>query len=347
MVLSALGFPIGTVVFFVILSVVALAVDLFAHRHHQAISLKSAVWWSVFWVAISCLFGGYIWWHHGSEMGSLFFTGYALEKVLSVDNLFVMMAIFTWFKIPDALRHRVLYWGIVGAMVFRLIFVAIGTSLLALGAWVELVFAALVAWSAYMMLHKDTSSNAISDYSEHLAYRWVHRFFPVFPRLHQHYFFLRGKTLMQARAAHPSVMLEPATDSKHKMNWVATPLFLCLAVIELTDVMFAFDSVPAVIAVSREPLIVYSAMIFAILGLRTLYFVLEALKQYLCYLEDAVIILLFFIAFKLVLAASNHFLHHGYQVSANASLVVVLLVLVLGVVASFVFPQNQQDKSEN
>ena len=128
-----------------------------------------------------------------------------------------------------------------------------------------------------------------------------------------------------------------------KHAWVATPLFLCLAVIELSDVMFAFDSVPAVIAVSREPLIVYSAMMFAILGLRTMYFVLEALKNYLVHLEKAVVVLLFFVAFKLALSASNHLWHHGWEITPNMSLMVVMIVLTLGVLASLVFPEKHDD----
>ena len=122
----------------------------------------------------------------------------------------------------------------------------------------------------------------------------------------------------------------------------ATPLFLCLAVVELSDVMFAFDSVPAVIAVSKEPLIVYSAMMFAILGLRTLYFVLEALKQYLVHLEKAVIALLFFIALKLGLNSTNHIFHHGYSIEATTSLYVVIVVLAIGIIASFVFPGKEE-----
>ncbi len=127
-----------------------------------------------------------------------------------------------------------------------------------------------------------------------------------------------------------------------KGAWVATPLFLCLAVIEISDVMFAFDSVPAVIAVSKEPLIVYSAMMFAILGLRTMYFVLEALKGYLVHLEKAVIVLLFFIAAKLGLAASEHIFGVGYEISPNASLLVRIVAVALGIVASFVFPEREE-----
>ena len=353
-----LGFPLETVAVFVVLSVGAIAIDLFAHRSDKPMSLKSAALWSVFWIAVSLAFGGYLWFHHGSETASLFFTGYALEKVLSVDNLFVIMAVFSWFKIPEAYRHRVLYWGIIGAIVFRMVFVAIGTGLMALGPYVELVFAAVVGWTGIMMLRRDEEEEANEDYSEHLAYRWVHRFFPVWPRLHGHNFFLHGHELTEACRQNPDVRPEPAgEDLKHpeqhhsqpvkKGALVATPLFLCLAIIEISDVMFAFDSVPAVIAVSKEPLIVYSAMMFAILGLRTMYFVLEALRGYLVHLEKAVVALLFFIAAKLALSASAHLFQHGYEISPNASLAVVLAVLALGVAASFVFPEKSKAEEQN
>ena len=347
------GFPLETVAVFIILSVGAIVIDLFAHKDDKPMTLKSAILWSLFWVFVSILFGVYLWVHHSSEAASLFFTGYALEKVLSIDNLFLIMAVFSWFKVPEGYRHRVLYWGVIGAIIFRMFFVAIGTSLLALGPVIELIFALIVGWSAVMMLKQDDEEEKNEDYSEHLAYRWVHQFFPVFPRLYGHYFFLNAEKLAEARKAYPDVHLELAgEDTKHPENnhphamkkgqWVATPLFLCLAVIELSDVLFAFDSVPAVIAVSKEPLIVYSAMIFAILGLRTLYFVLEALKGYLIHLEKAVVALLFFIAFKLGLSASNHFFHHGFDISPNASLVVVLVVLMCGVIASFIFPEQSK-----
>ena len=353
-----LGFPLETVAVFVVLSVGAIAIDLFAHRNDQPMSLKSAALWSVFWIVVSLAFGGYLWFHHGSETASLFITGYALEKVLSVDNLFVMMAIFAWFKVPEGYRHRVLYWGIIGAIVFRMVFVAIGTGLMALGPYVELVFAVVVGWTGIIMLRRDEEEEANEDYSEHLAYRWVHRFFPVWPRLYGHNFFLHGHELTEACRQNPDVRLEPAgEDLKHptqhhpqpikKGALVATPLFLCLAIIEISDVMFAFDSVPAVIAVSKEPLIVYSAMMFAILGLRTMYFVLEALRGYLVHLEKAVVALLFFIAAKLALSASAHLFQHGYEISPNASLAVVLVVLALGVAASFVFPEKSKAEEQN
>lgn len=359
-----MGFPIETVIVFILFSVGAIAIDLFAHKNDESMSLKSASLWSVFWIFVSVLFGGYLWLHHGSEAASLFYTGYALEKVLSVDNLFVMMAIFSWFKVPEQYRHRVLYWGIIGAIIFRMIFVAIGTGLLSLGAYVELVFAIIVAWTGIMMfksMKEEDKEDEDVDYSQHLAYRLVHKFFPVSKTLHGHNFFIHKKDIIEmdknnelekvldeSTIAHLKDVGLSSGNDKHihagnKVSLIATPLFLCLAIIELSDVMFAFDSVPAVIAVSREPLIVYSAMMFAILGLRTMYFVLEALKQHLVHLEKAVVGLLFFVAFKLGLSASNHLFHHGWEISPNTSLIIVLIVLAIGIGASFVFPEKSEE----
>lgn len=340
-----IGFPAETVLVFIALSVGAIAIDLFMHRHDKPISLKSAALWSIFWVIVAMVFASFLYFHHGAEVASLFITGYALEKVLSVDNLFVMMAIFSWFAVPDRFRHRVLYWGIVGAIVFRGIFVAIGTGLLSLGPYVEVVFALIVAWTAVMMLKSKDESDDIQDYSQHLAYRLVKRFFPIWPKLKGHAFLLNQKEVDEelAKPENRDVM----TGRGMKAARYATPLLLCVAVVELSDVMFAFDSVPAIIAVSREPLIVYSAMMFAILGLRTLYFVLEALKQYLVHLEKAIILLLFFIAIKLGLNATDHIWHHGYSLSATTSLYVVLGVLALGILASVLFPEKSGEDEKN
>lgn len=336
-----IGFPTETVIVFLILSIGAIFIDLFMHRKDEAVSLKSAALWSVFWVIVAMAFAAFLYVHHGAEVASLFVTGYALEKVLSVDNLFVMMAIFSWFSIPDRYRHRVLYWGIIGAIVFRAIFVAIGTGLLSLGPYVELIFALVVAWTAVMMLKSNGDEDEIEDYSQHLAYRLVKRFFPIWPKLLGHAFLLTQKEV-DAELQKPENK-DITIGRGAKAMLYATPLMLCVAVVELSDVMFAFDSVPAIIAVSREPLIVYSAMMFAILGLRTLYFVLEALKKYLSQLEKAVIVLLFFIAIKLGLNASDHIWHHGYSLSASMSLYVVLGVLALGIIASIIFPDKSED----
>jgi tellurite resistance protein TerC len=335
----SLGFPFMTIAVFVVLMLTAMTIDFWGHRDAKQITLRSAACWSIFWIAIALVFAGYLYIAHGSEAASLFVTGYALEKMLSVDNLFVFMAIFAWFKVPDALRHRVLYWGIIGAIVFRLVFVAIGTGLLSLGPWVEIVFAAIVAWTAVMMLRSGDDDNEEEDYSKHIAYRFAKRLFPVWPKLYGDRFFVRRSALEHELEKPENAGMTLAS----KGALFATPLFLCVVVAEVSDVLFAFDSVPAVIAVSREPLIVYSAMLFAILGLRNLYFVVEALKRYLIHLEKAVIALLFFIAGKLALNATDHLLGHGYSLDPRFSLVVVVVVLAIGVVASLVFPEKQDD----
>lgn len=337
MIHHSLGFPIETVLMFVILALTAIIIDLYAHHNDKPISLTSAILWSLFWVAVALGFALYLYLHHGSEIASLFITGYVLEKALSVDNLFVIMALFSWFAIPNNYRHRLLYWGIIGAIIFRAIFVVIGTGLLSLGPWMELFFSVVVALTGFMMLKNQGQDEKIKDYSEHFAYRIAKRIFPSYPKIVGHHFLLTRKQL-NAELTKPE-----NSDLIHKMPksaLYATPLFLCVVVIELSDVMFAFDSVPAVIAVSQEPLVVYSAMIFAILGLRTIYFVLEAMQQYLVHLGKAVVCLLFFIAAKLALNASDHLFNYGINISPTLSLYIVLGILSLGIVASFIWPNK-------
>nr|WP_248921183.1 TerC/Alx family metal homeostasis membrane protein [Pseudomonas entomophila] len=328
---------------FVGIALGALLLDMVTHRDDKPITLAGASIWSLFWVAISLAFAAFLYVQHGPQVASLFVTGYALEKVLSVDNLFVFMAIFAWFKVPDGLRHRILYWGIIGAIVFRGVFVAIGTGLLAFGPWVEIVFALIVAWTAVMMLRSGGDDEEEEDYSQHIAYRFAKKLFPVWPKLYGHNFFVSRKKL-EAEVRKPE---NQGMSLAAKGGLFATPLFLCLVVVEVSDVLFAFDSVPAVIAVSREPLIVYSAMLFAILGLRTLYFVLEALKRYLVHLEKAVIVLLFFIAAKLGLNATDHLFHHGISIDPNTSLIIVLAVLAIGILASVLFPEKEETPAAN
>lgn len=337
MIHHSLGFPIETVLMFVILALTAIIIDLYAHHNDKPISLTSAILWSLFWVAVALGFALYLYLHHGSEIASLFITGYVLEKALSVDNLFVIMALFSWFAIPNNYRHRLLYWGVIGAIIFRAIFVVIGTDLLSLGPWMELFFSVVVALTGFMMLKNQGQDEKIKDYSEHFAYRIAKRIFPSYPKIVGHHFLLTRKQL-NAELTKPE-----NSDLIHKMPksaLYATPLFLCVVVIELSDVMFAFDSVPAVIAVSQEPLVVYSAMIFAILGLRTMYFVLEAMQQYLVHLGKAVVCLLFFIAAKLALNASDHLFNYGINISPTLSLYIVLGILSLGIVASFIWPNK-------
>lgn len=338
-----IGLETETLIIFGAVALFGLFVDIWAHRKDKPIALKSAIAWTLFWITISMCFAGYLYYHFNAEVASLFLAGYLFEQALSVDNLFVMMAIFAWFKVPEQYCHRVLYWGVLGAIFFRLLFVVIGSALFALGPAVEVVFALLVAASGVMMLRKkEDDDEEHADYSNHIAFRAVRLFFPVFPRLVGHNFFINK--------AHAMAELEKPENKGIELKKVgavfATPLFLCLAVIETTDVMFAFDSVPAVIAVSREPLIVYSAMIFAVMGLRSMYFVLDAMRQYLVHLEKAVTVLLFFIAFKLAASASLHLTGFGYDIDVYTSLIVIAVILGIGIISSFIFPAKPKAQAK-
>jgi tellurite resistance protein TerC len=340
---GTIGYPPTTVALFCAVILGFLALDLYSHRKDKAVSIRDALIWSAIWIALALGFAGYLFLQYGSEKSSLFLTGYLLEKVLSVDNLMVFVAIFAAFGIPEQYRHRVLLYGVLGAIVFRLIFVSAGSWLYSLGPWVEFVFAAIIAWTAVKMLQDERAGeggDAIADYSDHWSVRLTKRLFPVWPKLQGHSFFINAQEVAQLKA-----QPEHAAVQVPMGKWIyATPLFLCLIAIEVADIVFAFDSVPAVIAVTKDPLLVYTAIIFAILGLRQLYFVLAALQKYLVHLAKAIIILLFFIAFKLALAASIKMfdLPPEWKIEPNTSLMIVLSVLAMGVVASFLFPPKDE-----
>jgi len=312
------GYSPWEVIPFLIIVFVALAIDLKAHGKDEPVSLKNATVWSIIWVMVSFGFAAFIMKEHGTEKASLFLSGYLLEKSLSVDNLFVFMAIFASFGIKDEYQHRILYFGILGAIVLRFLFVAAGTSLLLLGEWVLAVFGIFVLWSAWKMYSAGgNDDDEIEDYTDHWSVRMTKNFFPIHPHRVGHNFF---------------------TTKDAKLH--ATPLFLCLVAVEISDVMFAFDSVPAVIAITQEPFLVYTSNIFAILGLRSMYFLLAAAKRYLCHLEKAVIAILVFIGIKMLLGVSESL--HGIHISANASLVVVMGLLTLGMASSVIFPEKSK-----
>ena len=190
------GFPLETIAVF--FGVVALSVylDLFAHKKSTEISLADAARWSIFWVALSLAFYGYLWWHFGKNWADLYLAGYALEKSLSVDNLMVFMAIFASFSIRGILQHRILYYGIIGALVFRAIFVVIGAGLFQASPWVGFIFAAFVIWSAVKMLQSSGSDDdEIEDYSNHWSVRLTGKLMPVYTRLHLNRFFVRHHEL--------------------------------------------------------------------------------------------------------------------------------------------------------
>ena len=320
-----LGFPPETIATFVAVVAFSVWLDLKLHKDSKDISIPNAVAWSLFWIGLSIAFFFYLKIHHGNEYADLFLAGYILEKSLSVDNLMVFVAIFASFGIKGALQHRILYFGILGAAVFRMLFIAFGTSLFGLSTWIEFVFAAIVAWTGYKMLAGVGSDDEIEDYSDHWSVRLTQKLVPTFPRLHGNHFMVDHgyvKTVMEQ-------------DSSVSVSWgavaYATPMLLCLVCVEMSDIIFAFDSVPAVI--------------FAILGLRSLYFVLAAARKYLAHLDKAVAALLFFIAFKLALQASNHLFHWpDREISSSLGLIIIFGTLSVGVIASLLFPEPEENK---
>jgi tellurite resistance protein TerC len=289
-----IGFPPLTVGIFCVTVLALLVLDLSMHRKDKIVSLGSAVSWSLFYVAVALAFAGYLFMEHGSETASLFLTGYALEKVLAFDNLFVFSLIFSYFAISPALQHKALYWGIGGAIVFRLIFVVIGAGSVALiGPMVELVFAALIFFSVYLMLKSGDDDDV--DYMD----TWY------------------AKAI---KKVYPNV----------------SAFVLAIVAIEISDIMFSFDSVPAIIAVTKDPLLIYSAMIFAILGLRSMYFIIAALSRFFVYMDTAVIVVLIFIGMKLTLNAL-----FGLHIDPIISLGIILTVLAGGAFASVMYKDER------
>ena len=292
--------------------------DARAHRVDKPISMKDAVIWSLVWVALAMVFMVYVWWSFGFEPAQLFLAGYLLEKSLSVDNLFVIMAIFGSFSIRDEMQHRVLHYGILGALIMRMIFVVAGTSLVTLfGPYALAGFGIFVLWTAWKMWQSmHTEKEDVEDYTHHWSVRWTGRFVPVHPQLQGHDFFIKAQ-------------------EGGKLIWKATPLFLCLVVVELSDVMFAFDSVPAIIAITKDPFLVYTSNIFAILGLRSMYFLLAGAKRHLRHLEKSVVAILAYIGAKMLLDVAG-----VVHVPPTLSLCVVMGLLGLGILASFLPEKN-------
>jgi len=286
--METIGLPPITVAVFCVAVVFLLVADISNHRKGRPISLRSASLWSILYIAAALVFSGYLYYVHGKESASLFLTGYTLEKALAFDNLFVFSMIFAYFKIPSGDQHSALHWGIIGAIVFRLIFVVLGvTSMGLFGPIMELIFAALIVLSVWMIIN---SKDEEADYNN----AWY---------------------IKSLKKVWPSV----------------TPFMVSIVAIEISDIMFSFDSVPAVIAVTKDPLLIYSAMIFAILGLRSLYFVIEALTRFLVYMDTAIVVVLMFIALKLSAHAIT-----GFHIEPTTSLIIVLTIISTGVLTSLI-----------
>lgn len=311
-------YSVFSMVLFFAVIITCLILDLRSHKDDAEITAKSAGKWVAFWVALALAFGLYIWYDHGFDAFSLYIAGYLLEESLSVDNLFVIMALFASFGIVGKYQHRVLFYGIIGAIVMRLTFILLGTSLLNyFGNYALAAFGLFIIWTAWKMFTSMRKGHdEITDYSNHWSVRATKRFMPVYPRIESHSFFV-----------------------KYEGTWAATPLFLCLIVIEIVDVMFAFDSVPAIIAITQDPFLVFTSNVFAVLGMRSMYFFLAAAKKYLVHLEKAVICILVYIGIKMLVQVA-----FSLHMSAYLSLAVVLALLAIGIVASFLFPAKNGEE---
>jgi tellurite resistance protein TerC len=289
--------------------VIMLAVDLLAHRGASVIGFKEAARWSAIWIGISLVFALVLGLTLGSGAGVDFTTAWLLEKSLSVDNLFVFALIFGYFKVPREYQHRVLFFGVIGALVFRGVFLAAGVAIVSQFTAVLFVFAAVLLYSAYKLLKDDDETY---DPGSSVAIRLLRRVIPVRDEYAGTKFFV-----------------------KEAGKRIATPLLAVVVAIEAADLVFAVDSVPAVLAVSDDAFIVYSSNAFAILGLRALYFLLAGLLEKFHYLSRGLALILAFIGVKLVLQAGHKVLNSAIpEIPSLASLAVIVAVLAASIVLS-------------
>ena len=294
-----------------VLAMLALDLGVF-HRRAHAVSLKEASIWSVVWITLAMVFNAGLYLFAGPEPALQFFTGYLIEKSLSVDNIFIFLLLFTFFKVPAAYQHRVLYWGILGALIMRGTLIAVGVALIESFHWIIYLFGAFLIFTGIRMgFHKEIEVHPEND----LLLKFIRRFVPVTENYEHDRFFVR-------RAGQVMV----------------TPLLLVLLVIDTTDLIFAVDSIPAVFAVTRDPFLVYTSNIFAILGLRSLYFVLAGIMEKFYYLKLGLSVILTFVGVKMVLA-------DVFSLPTALSLVVIAVVLTIAIVASIVRTRHQAAKS--
>lgn len=284
------------------LILVMLLVDLFAHRKAHEIAVKEAALWSIFWVTTGVAFGAWIWSYFGAEFGQQYFAGFLIEKSLAVDNVFIWAIIFASFAVPRKYQHRVLFLGVLGALVFRGIFIAAGAAILENFAWVLYLFAAFLILTGVQMLRKRSEHD---DPSKSAFYRWFSRVVPSTNEYH-------GQKL--------TVRINGAL--------VATPLLMVLVLIEFTDIIFAVDSIPAIFAVTSEPFLVFTANAFAILGLRAMYFLLADMIHRFVYLKLGLALVLIWVGIKMGL-------HDFVKIPTGISLGVIVLILTVAIVASF------------
>jgi tellurite resistance protein TerC len=296
-----------------VFTMLALDLGVFNRKAHTP-SFKEAGIWSAIWIALALLFnlGVYIW--LGPQFGIEFLTGYLIEYSLSVDNIFVFVLIFTSFAVPSQYQHRVLFWGVLGALVLRGVLIFAGAALIERFHWVLYIFGAFLVFAGIRMFRSE-SEEAI-DLENNRILKFVRRFIPVTNTYQGQLFFVY--------------------EQGQRM---ATPLFMVLILVEFTDVLFALDSIPAIFAVTREPFIVYTSNVFAIMGLRSLYFLLAGVVQKFVYLRYGLAFILTFVGFKIL---TESFLH----ISNVISLLVIATALAVSIIASLTIGQKHAEAKE-
>jgi tellurite resistance protein TerC len=285
-----------------VLGMLALDLGVF-HRKSHAISIKEALTWTLVWIVLAMLFNLFVYHYFDREKALEFFTAYLVEKSLSIDNIFVMIMIFSYFSVPDSYQHKVLFWGILGALVMRVIFIFAGIELIHKFHWLIYAFGAFLVITGIRMVY---GSDKPMDPSSNPLVKLVRRIFPVTESFEGDRFFI----------------------SRGGKTW-ATPLFLVVVLIEGTDVIFAVDSIPAIISISDDAFIVYTSNVFAILGLRSLYFALAGIEKYFTYLKYGLAAILVFVGAKMCIT-------DFYKIPVEVSLIVIAFLLALSMIASVI-----------
>ncbi|WP_142850419.1 TerC family protein [Telmatospirillum sp. J64-1] len=307
---TMLGTPVWAWLLFLSVVLTLLFLDLgLLHRRQREIGVRESLLLSAFYIAVACIFGLWVWWSIGATAGMEFFTGYLVEKSLSLDNVFVISLVFASFAIPRQYQHRVLFWGILGVILLRGIMIGLGTALVHEFHWVLWLFGGFLILTGIKMLFTDETPD---DPSQSRLVRALRRVVPVTDSLHGNRFFIRQTTEQGASKLY------------------VTPLFLALIVVEISDLIFAVDSIPAVFAITTDPFIVYTSNIFAILGLRALYFALAAIVARFEYLRYALAAVLVFVGGKIFWAQVFG------KVDPLLSLGVTAGLLALGIIVSLI-----------
>jgi tellurite resistance protein TerC len=302
---SSTGLWLGFSLF--ILFMLSLDLGLFNRQAHR-ITYREASIWSAVWISLAAAFAGIVFWYQGSERGLEFVTGYLIELSLSVDNLFVFLLIFSYFKVPARVQHRVLFWGVMGALIMRLTMIFIGAALINRFHWIIYIFGAFLVYTGIRMF---TQKETELEPEENPVVRLVTRVIPVVRRYDEEKFFTRVNGKL-----------------------TGTLLLLVLIVVEFTDLVFAVDSIPAIFAITTNTFIVYTSNVFAILGLRSMYFLLAGVVEKFHYLKMGLAVVLTFIGVKMLVTAV------GLHIDIKISLVFVAVVLISSVIASLLRPQE-------